>query len=559
MMWKMGKPDFIKTNRTLLLLLLFVVVAVSFFIINHFMPKMGDDFAYGLSFRDNTKVVRSFGDLVESMVAHWKNVNGRILVFSIVTAFTFLKSKLLFNVLNTIFFLLLFYFGKKIIRTNNGNDLSNYLLLGIGFWFLLPTPAESMFSSIAYSVMYLWSAVANLIFIYLFHNVIYGKVKYNLLFLLFISFIAGWSNEAIAVGVMAAIGIFTVFRAKRSSRQQWVMFFSYAAGFCILFFSPGNFNRAGGLLNGNFLMNFAYGIFKFLLYAHAFDVLLIVILVLLIRNRNFILSFLRDRMLLNVIILFTILFNMATNFSGNGRVLFLSETLIIIYLIDLFNIYFAGEWRVKSVFLISASCLIAIQYFLGLPHWIRYKDNLNGIYADYERSKDGYVENPSEYLNSIEEERFIFLPASMRDCGNFIAPYSNYYYPLKEKPELKLLPKIIYNSIYRSPQDFSAFDADTLNGIKVYHSKDKLYYFYEVKNEVYPINMKYVAKNDRIRKLLGVRINSVLSDLIVSKSFEIIIQSQDGRKYLVYEQNLKMKWLIDYFTPSSITLGTNTN
>jgi hypothetical protein len=550
----MARPDFVTTNKSTIILLLYVVVGISYFVINHFMPKMGDDFSYGLNFKDDSKAVESGNDLVESMLAHWRHVNGRILVFSIVTAFSFIKSKLLFNVLNTIVFLVLLHYGKKFISTNKSNDIHNYLLLGIGFWFLLPTPAESMFSSIAYSVMYLWSSVINLIFIHFFYNVLYHKGNYNLLFLLIISFVAGWSNEAIAVGVMAAIGIFTLFRIKKASKQQWVMFIAFSAGFCILFLSPGNFNRAGGLLNGNFLINFAYGVFKFLMYAHAFVLLLVVVGFFLIRKRDFILAFLRDRMFFNVIILFTILFNMATNFSGNGRVLFLSETLVIIYLIDLFNIYFAGEFRVKTFVIAGASLLIAIQYFIGLPHWIRYRDNLNEIYADYNRSTDGYVENPSSFLNSIEEGRFIFLPASMRDCGSFIAPYGRYHYPLNEKPELKLLPKVIFNRIYLNPDNVFQFDYDLINGVRVYHTEDKLYYFYEVNTEIYPFIIRYEAKNEGIRLILGKKGNSLFSDLIVGKSFETTIQSRGGKKFFVYEQNLKMKWLINYFRPVSINL-----
>ena len=552
----MQKTDLTNSAR-ILIWLLFAVVGVSFFMVNHFMPKMGDDYAYGLSFMDRSKVVETWHDLYGSMLAHWKRVNGRVLVFSIVTAFTFLKTKLLFNILNTIVFMLLLFFGTKMIRTKKGDELRNILLLGIGFWFLLPTPAESMFSSIAYSVMYLWSAVINLIFIYLFQEVLYHRRHYNLFLLLIISFVAGWSNEAIAVGVMAAIGIFTVARIKKISMQQGAMFLAYSLGFSLLFFSPGNFNRAGGLLNGNFLVNFTYGLFKFFIYAHAFVVLLVVITILLIKQRSFIISFLKDRMFLNVVILFTILFNMATNFSGNGRVLFLSESLIIIYLIDLFNIYFADKERAKSILILGASLTISIQYILEWPHWVRYKTNLEGIYADHDLSKDGYVENPSPYLNSIEKGRFIFLPASIRDCGNFIAPYGNYHYPAKDKPELKLLPGILFNNIYKSPQQLAGFVPELINGIEVYHTPDRSYYFYEVAEQVYPFTIRYAAKNEQIRRMLGERANSLLSDLIVSRSFETVIRSQDGKAFHVYEQNLKMKWLIDHFTPISITLANN--
>lgn len=510
---------------------------------------MGDDFAYGGSFKENGKVLNSFNDLVDSMTAHWQSVNGRILVFSAVSSFAMVESKWLFNTLNTFFFLLLVIYGKKLIARSESTPILNYILLGIGYWFLLPTPAESMFSSIAYSVMYLWSSVVNLIFIYLFYNVIFKNKKYNIIFLIIISFIAGWSHEAIAVGVMAAIGIYSLIRIKYSTKHQWLMFAFYLIGFCLLFFSPGNFNRASGLLSGNLILNLTYGIFKFFIYAYAFDLFLIVAIVLFVKKKKFLFSFLRERMFFNIIIIVTILFNMATNFSGNGRVLFLSETLIIIYLIDLLNNYFKGKESIKSVILVGLSVIIAIQYFIEIPRCIRYKEKLEQIYSDYDNSKDGYVRNPSDFLSSIEEGKFIFLPASMRDCGSFIAPYGRLKYPNNVKQPLEILPKYLYDNLYKSPQNFLYFDYVTASNLTVYSTKDKYYYFYEVGNKMYEFKIEYSFKNNLLAKHVPTKIVHMLSNMIISKSFTKIITAQNGKKYYIFEQNMKMKWLIDLFSP----------
>ena len=197
----------------------------------------GDEYVYALMPGDLSQHCTSLGDYVQTIPTFYHSTNGR-LADAIERLFASLIGKPVFNVLNTLMFVLLIegIFTLAVGRRRSVMALS-MMLVCIAFFF--PYPGETLLW-MAGSFNYLWAATLSLwLIIWLRRS---GQAALGLL----AGLIAGAFNESTSLGVL--LGLFLYFALNRrefTGFRRWVLL-GYAVGFAIILSSPALWNRLSG-------------------------------------------------------------------------------------------------------------------------------------------------------------------------------------------------------------------------------------------------------------------------------------------------------------------------
>ena len=139
-----------------------LLIACAIWLCNHWTIFAADDYGnYGYTWLEHDTfdlqaVVNSTNVIYNGITGRWLStfVNGVFLFFSNYT-------KEIFNVVNTVMFVLMLYYLDKIVTGGRERAKSPYWTLFIAVWFFVPAFGQSMFWEIG-SVIYLWPLVAAL-------------------------------------------------------------------------------------------------------------------------------------------------------------------------------------------------------------------------------------------------------------------------------------------------------------------------------------------------------------------------------------------------------------
>lgn len=205
-----------------------VVMAVGIYLLNRWCVPFSDDLLYALE-GENTSIegtahqVSSLTDVVRIQVNDYvKGPNGRIFLHSLVTAFCAFGGHGLFDVLNTgMWFLLVFLILRE-------SGVRGHCLAGSALVFAFLWRAETCCESVAFAVNYLWSAVLTIVYLRLWRD---GESWW----MVPLSFLFGWWQEAFSLPMVAALGACGVVRSWTMRRFAWTgrclaSYLSLAAG-----------------------------------------------------------------------------------------------------------------------------------------------------------------------------------------------------------------------------------------------------------------------------------------------------------------------------------------
>lgn len=228
-----------KSQRVIFGVFLLCVAAI-IYALNYFTPMASDDWNYVFIFGTD-QYIHNLWEVIKSQYVHYFEWNGRAVVHTLVQAVDALLGKGIFNVLNTLMFVLFLY----AIAINVTDDKKQYYkVFSVAFIlvFLLYPGFDLGVLWMCGAFNYLWTATALLFFHYLLMKKQYGNKAFVPLFAY--GLICGWSNEAFVVGLGGAYFFYFLMHHKSLTTQRIVMLSGFYIGALFLILSPGSIHRA---------------------------------------------------------------------------------------------------------------------------------------------------------------------------------------------------------------------------------------------------------------------------------------------------------------------------
>lgn len=220
------------------------------------LPKYADDYPYSYKWDPDygnlTKAgqklerVKTFKDLIESQVAHYKTWDGRVLVDFMVQLVLMKDDKKTFDVVNTLVMLAQLLVCGNLAKGKatglKGLSLREILLLTTGFWTCAPHLIATCFW-LTGSVTYLWSGLAESLYVlpYAFHYHNPGfSIPVPLAALMGLA--AGWSVETGAGAAVMVSGMELLRSWHKKEVSPWMAagLLGAVAGMVLLLGAPGN-------------------------------------------------------------------------------------------------------------------------------------------------------------------------------------------------------------------------------------------------------------------------------------------------------------------------------
>ena len=216
------------------------IIGIVFYMLMVFTPLFSDDWNYYLVFGTGRRI-QSLWDIFVSQYNHYFLNNGRFIPHFFVQLFDGILGKGLFNIVNTIVFLV---FILLLIRVK-GKTEWRLLPILLALLLLLMPGFNNAFLWMSGACNYLWAAVLILLFYKLLTR---DKVngRYYPLLLLF-GILCGWTNEALIVGFVAGCLCYYLIYRKELTSHRAVLLAGLIIGALFLTLAPGSVHR---FLNG---------------------------------------------------------------------------------------------------------------------------------------------------------------------------------------------------------------------------------------------------------------------------------------------------------------------
>lgn len=244
-----SKYSFILENKIYYSFLL--GIAIFFFICNYYTPLIQDDYAYCYIYGPDSAVIRPTSMRINSLIQvfisqinHYIFVNGRITSHVLIQIFCGLLGKSIFNVVNTMVFVL-FLDSMVRISTHNKRNVYILLLVYISFLVVFPNPGQTFFW-LSGSCNYLWSITFSLLVIrYILFTPfeLLSKNKIVTLLLGVVGLLIGCMNESITLGIAGGLFFYFVFHKEKFRTSNKSFFIGYLLGVFVILVSPGSWSR----------------------------------------------------------------------------------------------------------------------------------------------------------------------------------------------------------------------------------------------------------------------------------------------------------------------------
>lgn len=280
-------------HSNIALVITIIGTAICFYLFNSVVPYYSDDWWHSFIHKADrsypTEPVKSLGDILTSQINHYQTVNGRLLVTALVQAVVSFCPKWLFDILNTLIFILTAGLLTRYISPVRFSA-SHFLLSAVTLFYLLPGHYDTMMWA-AGAINYLWVAALVLILLLLWRkssDTTFRPITYPLFFIL--GLITGWSNEALSFGLAAGLFIEIICSYKSGIKPaQWCLSGGAILGACMILFTPGSWGRFHPS------SNFDITIYLQLFFALLLPLLLILSLIILWRKeKNYCSTFMRQ-------------------------------------------------------------------------------------------------------------------------------------------------------------------------------------------------------------------------------------------------------------------------
>ena len=223
----------------------------------------GDDYVYAFIWPDQSMYVplpetvqriSSFKEIFISQWSHYCTGNGRMIAHLLVQYFVW-QGKIIFNIANTIVFLLLileiYWISHKGVMTIKGNIAGDLIWIFFVLW-TFTVNFGGVYFWLSGACNYLWMMVILLSFILLYVRK-YFQMETKLIesgfgkYLIFLwGVVAGWTNENTVCWILLFLALWLFWNRNQKGLESWMWFglFGLCAGYMLLIFAPGNALRA---------------------------------------------------------------------------------------------------------------------------------------------------------------------------------------------------------------------------------------------------------------------------------------------------------------------------
>lgn len=427
------------------------IIGVIFYLINLFTPLYCDDWHY--QFKFGTLIpIQNIADIFESQYTHYFQMNGRFIPHFIAQFFDGIAGKSLFNIANTIIFLLFLHLLPKIITCKKENNI----LLSVICLFIIVT-CSTMFGEwylwMSGACNYLWSVT----FLLLFHYILFFcKIKNTLLFpLLFLwGIICGWTHESIVIGAGTAYFIYFLKNKDQITVARLLQLIGFYIGVIFLIISPSNINRAlhTGTLDSPNLMNYIWTIISL----KELSILYILLLTLLYCSyKKQLLNFVRNNIYTIISLIISIIFIIFIK-VGSSRahfgIFFFSLILVLKFISNVKN--------KRPLLYLSITTLLIGTYPLISTAINNHKEYQNLIFQ-IKNSRDGIIMTNEIKVHPLIDKYIIKLYLS--EYNEFYCGYMNTFYENRyiakafDKPQIVFIPENFIKEINNDPNTYNEF------------------------------------------------------------------------------------------------------
>lgn len=337
---------------------------------------LGDDIDYRYFISDS--IWNSYGRLSSiprffaSQGNHYMNVNGRFTAHALVQLFCGVAGKTAFAAANALIYCAFIYLVLKFAKVRRIADNPAAVITAITVTLL--TFVTKMMPTT--QIGFVWMFALNLAWLRLFINHRNtSRLGTLLIFILGIS--VGNGQEALTLGMSAALGLWWLHRRCRVGKARTAMLICYWAGTLAICCSPGTLGRAGGLS-----VPLGTSIVYMLLSLRAAYMLIITVIVLRMRGTISLRKAYRDNALFVNAMAIMLLFNLAIGVYCN-RQLFGIELMAMLIMLRLLPQH-AFARGVRIVAMLAVVVMLGCQW-QGIRKVQREYDDIEALYAESEK------------------------------------------------------------------------------------------------------------------------------------------------------------------------------
>lgn len=366
---------------------LLVALAALIFILSEYIQWIGDSYLYRFHFGTGEPIV-SFGEIFSSQYAHYFSMNGRVWAHVLCQGFSALWGQTAFAVCNSLIYVIFTLLFVKVVG-GSWRNVATLMSCILVILFYADTSYNANFQ-----IGYFWTATVDLLFILLYVREDGGLDlrrwwKGPLLFI--ISLLAGNGNEAIAIGIGAALIFDFVTRFKSLNAARLVMLSGFGIGGLILCLSPGTIHLALSVEP-----SFFYSIYHLLINSRMLYLFLLTILILRIRKRIVISEFVRSNSFFFVALCSLLIFNLAIGIFSCGRQLLGMELFAAI-----FTIRALRTRAFPTVAIVILTMVVVAQYALKFQYLQVSNEDLRLLRTELENAEDDTVYIDFHKYNSL--------------------------------------------------------------------------------------------------------------------------------------------------------------
>lgn len=287
-------------------------VAVLVFALSDYIQWYGDSYYYRFSF-DTGEPIEGFIDIFPSQYAHYFTMNGRVWAHILCQGFSALWGQTAFAVCNGIVYILFVLLFLRIagMSWRCVSDLSVCILIILFF-------CDTSYNANC-QIGYIWTSTVTLAFIIQYFKAKESKnnTLWKFVFLFLVSLFAGNGNEAISIGVGAALVVESAINFRCLTKPQIVMILGFGIGGLLLCLSPGIMNRAS-----EESADVIWSAYRLIIHSRMLYVLIITLSVLKLRHRIHLMDFFRDNQFFVIAIIVLLIFNFIIGIGLSNRQLF---------------------------------------------------------------------------------------------------------------------------------------------------------------------------------------------------------------------------------------------
>lgn len=507
--------------------LLLLISGIIFYILNYLTPLFSDDWHYNFIYGTLDKI-DNISDVIKSQYIHYFKCNGRFIPHFIIQLFDGILGKELFNVFNTIAFILFIHLSTHLVKNEyKALYLPAFLILLLCFYFI--PSFNNCFLWMSGACNYLWVADILLIFNILLFKQIKEKIYYPLLFI--IGMISGWTNEAFIIGMSCGYFVYFIIKRIKPTLPQTILLSGFYIGTILLVFSPGSIHRALG--NNNTPLNITailHNLINSFLNMNNIRLLPLLIILFLYSTYKKKINpkqFIGDNIIWIIAIIVSFIFVLFTNYnSGHSRFGFeFFSLLLTVKLLSNFNInkYFI---QVLHFFLaITAIYIIKLSY----TNYHEYQNCINQI---NQSDNSIILTNEMKYPNYFERFIIRFITKSSEANIHFTDTWiANRF----KKDSLVFIPETLYTEITKSPEKFN----------NVFYTTDDFPFYVMQNNEKKILSVTFILRKTNYKKLpfyikpIAHKLKRYTADTITSNLFNTINISNSN--YIFVNKNSIIK------------------